>query len=215
MLPTLLILSLYLLFCTCIDAHQLRPEVRPALIQAPYLSTTARHSRSGDRGAMELSDSDRPVSFGSTSSSASSRDSHGSFGSRMTLVSSSHLGLFPQDKEAGAIKLELMPARPFSSSELQADGAAGPRSTDEGGERQPRAQCGVEAAGASQTGPDSATSPKLLYVDRVVQEILETERTYVQDLKSIVEVRCTASGGLKSVLPDQYPSGKGLQQRAS
>lgn len=27
------------------------------------------------------------------------------------------------------------------------------------------------------------------YVDRVVQEILDTERTYVQDLQSIVEVR--------------------------
>ena len=191
------------IFFTCTDAHQLRPEVRSALTQARYLSTTARHSRPGGRGAMELSDSDRPVSFGSTSSSASSRDSHGSFGSRMTLVSSSHLGLFPQDKEAGAIKLELMPARPFSSSELQTDGAAGPRSTDEGGERQPRAQRGVEATGASKTGADSATSPKLLYVDRVVQEILETERTYVQDLKSIVEVRCTASGGFKFVLQDQ------------
>ncbi|XP_069455410.1 pleckstrin homology domain-containing family G member 1 [Ovis canadensis] len=136
---------------------------------------------------MELSDSDRPVSFGSTSSSASSRDSHGSFGSRMTLVSSSHLGLFPQDKEAGAIKLELMPARPFSSSELQTDRAAGQQSTDEGGERQPRAQRRVEANGATKTEAESATSPKLLYVDRVVQEILETERTYVQDLKSIVE----------------------------
>ncbi|XP_043312750.1 pleckstrin homology domain-containing family G member 1 isoform X2 [Cervus canadensis] len=170
-----------------LDAHQLRPEARSAVTQAPYLRTTARHSRSGDLGAMELSDSDRPVSFGSTSSSASSRDSHGSFGSRMTLVSSSHLGLFPQDKEAGAIKLELMPARPFSSSELQTDSAAGPQSTDEGGERQPRAQLRVEANAASKTGAESATSPKLLYVDRVVQEILETERTYVQDLKSIVE----------------------------
>ncbi|XP_007196945.2 pleckstrin homology domain-containing family G member 1 [Balaenoptera acutorostrata] len=136
---------------------------------------------------MELSDSDRPVSFGSTSSSASSRDSHGSFGSRMTLVSNSHLGLFPQDKEAGAIKLELMPARPFSSSELPRDGAAGQQSTDQGSERQPWAQHRVEANGATKTGAESATSPKLLYVDRVVQEILETERTYVQDLKSIVE----------------------------
>ncbi|VCX36611.1 unnamed protein product, partial [Gulo gulo] len=46
----------------------------------------------------------------------------------------------------------------------------------------------MEAHGASRTGgQSSATSPKLLYVDRVVQEILETERTYVQDLKSIVE----------------------------
>ncbi|XP_068406982.1 pleckstrin homology domain-containing family G member 1 isoform X1 [Eschrichtius robustus] len=136
---------------------------------------------------MELSDSDRPVSFGSTSSSASSRDSHGSFGSRMTLVSNSHLGLFPQDKEAGAIKLELMPTRPFSSSELPRDGAAGQQSTDQGSESQPWAQHRVETNGATKTGAESATSPKLLYVDRVVQEILETERTYVQDLKSIVE----------------------------
>ncbi|XP_003468558.1 pleckstrin homology domain-containing family G member 1 isoform X3 [Cavia porcellus] len=136
---------------------------------------------------MELSDSDRPVSFGSTSSSASSRDSHGSFGSRMTLVSNSHLGLFHQDKEAGAIKLELVPAQPFSSSELQRDSPAGPQNMDHGIERQPRNQWGTEANGAPNTTADSATSPKLLYVDRVVQEILETERTYVQDLKSIVE----------------------------
>uniref|UniRef100_A0A2K5HEE7 DH domain-containing protein n=1 Tax=Colobus angolensis palliatus TaxID=336983 RepID=A0A2K5HEE7_COLAP len=137
---------------------------------------------------MELSDSDRPVSFGSTSSSASSRDSHGSFGSRMTLVSNSHLGLFNQDKEVGAIKLELIPARPFSSSELQRDHpAAGQQNTDEGSERLPRAQWKVDSNGTPKTTTDSATSPKLLYVDRVVQEILETERTYVQDLKSIVE----------------------------
>ncbi|XP_036904979.1 pleckstrin homology domain-containing family G member 1 isoform X2 [Sturnira hondurensis] len=136
---------------------------------------------------MELSDSDRPVSFGSTSSSASSRDSHGSFGSRVTLVSNSHLGLFPQDKEAGAIKLELIPARPFSSSELQRESLAGQPSTDAGSERQPRTQRRVEANGAPETSAESANSPKLLYVDRVVQEILETERTYVQDLKSIVE----------------------------
>ncbi|XP_045400524.1 pleckstrin homology domain-containing family G member 1 isoform X2 [Lemur catta] len=136
---------------------------------------------------MELSDSDRPVSFGSTSSSASSRDSHGSFGSRMTLVSNSHLGLFNQDKEAGAIKLELMPARPFSSSDLQRDNPTRQQNTDEASERQPRAQRRADASGAPKTTADSATSPKLLYVDRVVQEILETERTYVQDLKSIVE----------------------------
>lgn len=142
---------------------------------------------------MELSDSDRPVSFGSTSSSASSRDSHGSFGSRMTLVSNSHLGLFNQDKEVGAIKLELVPARPFSSSELQRDHpATGQQNADEGSERPPRAQWRVDSNGTPKTTTDSATSPKLLYVDRVVQEILETERTYVQDLKSIVEVRPTS-----------------------
>ncbi|XP_053448201.1 pleckstrin homology domain-containing family G member 1 isoform X2 [Nycticebus coucang] len=136
---------------------------------------------------MELSDSDRPVSFGSTSSSASSRDSHGSFGSRMTLVSNSHLGLFNQDKEAGAIKLELMPARQFSSSDLQRDNPTGHQNTNEGSDRQPSTQRRTDSSGAPKTAADSAPSPKLLYVDRVVQEILETERTYVQDLKSIVE----------------------------
>lgn len=141
---------------------------------------------------MELSDSDRPVSFGSTSSSASSRDSHGSFGgSRMTLVSNSHLGLFHQDKEAGAIKLELIPARPISSSELPRDSPAGPQNVDEDGERQPGAQWREDAGGVPKATTEPATSPKLLYVDRVVQEVLETERTYVQDLKSIVEVRQT------------------------
>ncbi|XP_023373735.1 pleckstrin homology domain-containing family G member 1 [Otolemur garnettii] len=136
---------------------------------------------------MELSDSDRPVSFGSTSSSASSRDSHGSFGSRMTLVSNSHLGLFNQDKEAGAIKLELMPARQFSSSDLQRDNPTGHQNTNEGSDRQSRTQRRTDTSGSPKTAADSAPSPKLLYVDRVVQEILETERTYVQDLKSIVE----------------------------
>ncbi|KAF6365072.1 pleckstrin homology and RhoGEF domain containing G1 [Rhinolophus ferrumequinum] len=169
------------------DVHQLRLEVPSAVTKVPDPKTTARRSRSQELKTMELSDSDRPVSFGSTSSSASSRDSHGSFGSRMTLVSNSHLGLFHQDKEAGAIKLELIPARPFSSSELPRESPAGQQGTDEGSERQPRGPRRVEANGATKTSTESATTPKLLYVDRVVQEILETERTYVQDLKSIVE----------------------------
>lgn len=172
-----------------LDVHQLHLDVPLAVTEDPDPKTTAKHFRCQERKTMELSDSDRPVSFGSTSSSASSRDSHGSFGSRMTLVSNSHLGLFPQDKEAGAIKLELIPARLVSSSELQRESLAGQQSPDTGSERQPWAQRRLEANRATKTGAESATSPKLLYVDRVVQEILETERTYVQDLKSIVEVR--------------------------
>lgn len=171
--------------------HRLQLEVPSAVTQVPDPKITAEPSQCPEPKTMELSDSDRPISFGSTSSSASSRDSHGSFGSRMTLVSNSHLGLFHQDKEAGAIKLELIPAQPFSSSELQRDSASGPQNMDEVRERQPGAPWRAGANGAPQTSADSATSPKLLYVDRVVQEILETERTYVQDLKSIVEVRQT------------------------
>lgn len=170
------------------DGHRhLQLDVPSAVSLVPDPRTTAEPSESPEPKTMELSDSDRPISFGSTSSSASSRDSHGSFGSRMTLVSNSHLGLFHQDKEAGAIKLELVPARPFSSSELQRDKPAGPQNMNGVSEKQPRTPWRMDTSGTPQTTADSATSPKLLYVDRVVQEILETERTYVQDLKSIVE----------------------------
>lgn len=33
-----------------------------------------------------------------------------------------------------------------------------------------------------------APSPQLTYLDRVVMELIETERTYVRDLRMIVEV---------------------------
>ncbi|NXX00318.1 PKHG1 protein, partial [Larus smithsonianus] len=140
---------------------------------------------------MDLSDSDRPVSFSSTSSSASSRDSHCSFGSRMTLVSNSHLGLFNQDKETGAIKLELVPARRFSSNKPRKNSPVEQEDPEEGLEKRLSMPRKAEAKGASKNCTMSlvteTTSPKLLYVDRVVQEILETERMYVQDLKSIVK----------------------------
>ncbi|NXG84121.1 PKHG1 protein, partial [Stercorarius parasiticus] len=140
---------------------------------------------------MDLSDSDRPVSFSSTSSSASSRDSHCSFGSRMTLVSNSHLGLFNQDKETGAIKLELVPARRFSSNKPRKNSPVEQDDPEEGLEKRLSMPRKAEPKGASKNCAMSLvtepTSPKLLYVDRVVQEILETERMYVQDLKSIVK----------------------------
>ncbi|KAM9195796.1 pleckstrin homology domain-containing family G member 1 isoform 2-T2 [Mergus octosetaceus] len=140
---------------------------------------------------MDLSDSDRPVSFSSTSSSASSRDSHCSFGSRMTLVSNSHLGLFNQDKETGAIKLELVPARRFSSTKPCKNTPAEQEDPEESLEKKLSMPRKAEPKGVSKNCAMSLvtepTSPKLLYVDRVVQEILETERMYVQDLKSIVE----------------------------
>ncbi|NXO89584.1 PKHG1 protein, partial [Certhia brachydactyla] len=140
---------------------------------------------------MDLSDSDRPVSFSSTSSSASSRDSHCSFGSRMTLVSNSHLGLFNQEKETGAIKLELVPATRFSSNKTRKNSAVEQEDPEESLEKRPSMPRKAEPKGASKNCAMSLvtepTSPKLLYVDRVVQEILETERMYVQDLKSIVK----------------------------
>ncbi|NWI08877.1 PKHG1 protein, partial [Crypturellus soui] len=158
---------------------------------------------------MELSDSDRPVSFSSTSSSASSRDSHCSFGSRMTLVSNSHLGLFSQDKETGAIKLELVPARRFSNSKPRKNTPAEQQETEESLEKRLSMPRKTEPKGAGKNCAISLTteptSPKLLYVDRVVQEILETERMYVQDLKSIVKdyLDCISNHSKLSLGPEE------------
>uniref|UniRef100_W5KU25 Pleckstrin homology and RhoGEF domain containing G1 n=1 Tax=Astyanax mexicanus TaxID=7994 RepID=W5KU25_ASTMX len=102
--------------------------------------------------------SDRPVSYGSTSSSASSRDSHCSLGGRAMLGSTPE-----RDRDSGAIRLELVPARQLEEAESE-------RET-------PTPSSQEEADGGR----------KVAYVDRVVQEILETERTYVQDLRSIVQ----------------------------
>uniref|UniRef100_A0AAR2L8D3 Pleckstrin homology and RhoGEF domain containing G1 n=1 Tax=Pygocentrus nattereri TaxID=42514 RepID=A0AAR2L8D3_PYGNA len=102
--------------------------------------------------------SDRPISYGSTSSSASSRDSHCSLGGRGVLGSTPE-----RDRDSGAIRLELVPARQLEEAE---SGRQTPTPTNQ-----------EEADGGR----------KVAYVDRVVQEILETERTYVQDLMSIVQ----------------------------
>ncbi|KAK7128408.1 hypothetical protein R3I94_016852 [Phoxinus phoxinus] len=105
---------------------------------------------------------DRPVSYGSTSSSASSRDSHCSLGGRPVL------GPTPErDHDSGAIRLELVPARQLEEEE---SGRQTPAPTNQGD--------------AEIQSPEGR---KVQYVDRVVEEILETEKTYVQDLRSIVQ----------------------------
>ncbi|XP_051470986.1 pleckstrin homology domain-containing family G member 1 isoform X1 [Apus apus] len=180
------------------DDFHLPLDVLPAVTEALDSKTKGEdlHKESRpfcycEKKTMDLSDSDRPVSFSSTSSSASSRDSHCSFGSRMTLVSNSHLGLFNQDKETGAIKLELVPARRFSSNKPRKNSPAEQEDPEESLEKRLSMPRKAEPKGASKNCAMSIatepTSPKLLYVDRVVQEILETERMYVQDLKSIVK----------------------------
>ncbi|KAM9316738.1 pleckstrin homology domain-containing family G member 1 [Gastrophryne carolinensis] len=152
------------------------------------LHRTSQHFHYCRNKNMEQSDSDRPISFGSTSSSASSRDSRCSFGSRMTLASRSHLGLFHQDKEAEAIKLELVPSQQLSNDDIHSN------SSKEQTHRSPKERQYMlwkdtkgSVKDCSKSEEVAPTSPKLTYVDRVVQEIMQTERTYVQDLKSIVE----------------------------
>lgn len=85
------------------------------------------------------------------------------------------------DCDSGAIRLELVPARQL-----------GCREDDEGEDKQHSGQKATEHS-EPEMSPEGGErtvqvqGPKT-YVDRVVQEILDTERTYVQDLRSIVEV---------------------------
>uniref|UniRef100_A0A671KQ05 DH domain-containing protein n=1 Tax=Sinocyclocheilus anshuiensis TaxID=1608454 RepID=A0A671KQ05_9TELE len=105
---------------------------------------------------------ERPVSYGSTSSSASSRDSHCSLGGRPVLGSAPE-----RDHDSGAIRLELVPAQQLEEEET---GRQTPTLTNQ-----------------SHADIQSPEGRKVQYVDRVVEEILETEKTYVQDLRSIVQ----------------------------
>lgn len=135
---------------------------------------------------------ERPISYSSTSSSASSRDSHCSLGSRSTLVPAPHCNPVTSDQDSGAIRLELVPARQLGCGEEDDRNDRG-MDTERGPGRQSSGQTPTEHSepelsldrGGERTG--QVQGPRT-YVDRVVQEILDTERTYVQDLRSIVEV---------------------------
>ncbi|XP_037605929.1 pleckstrin homology domain-containing family G member 1 isoform X1 [Sebastes umbrosus] len=149
-----------------------------------------RHTSSRYCSAISMDSSpdsaERPISYSSTSSSASSRDSHCSLGSRSTLVPAPHCNPATSDRDSGAIRLELVPARQLGCREEDDRNDGG---VDTG--RQGSGQTLTEHS-EPEAGPDGGErigqvqGPRT-YVDRVVQEILDTERTYVQDLRSIVE----------------------------
>lgn len=141
-----------------------------------------------------LDSAERPISYSSTSSSTSSRDSHCSLGSRSALVAAPPCNPGTSDRDSGAIRLELVPHRQLGCQE-EHDRNDGGMDTGMGPGRQSGGQTLTEHSD-NELGPDAGEQtgqvqgPKT-YVDRVVQEILDTERTYVQDLRSIVEVRIT------------------------
>ncbi|XP_024860799.1 pleckstrin homology domain-containing family G member 1 isoform X2 [Kryptolebias marmoratus] len=126
---------------------------------------------------------ERPISYSSTSSSASSRDSHCSLGSRSTLVAAPHCNPVTSDRDSGAIRLELVPARQLGCEDED--------DRNDGGSKGSNRQTATEHSEPEQS-PDRGDrmgpvqGPRT-YVDRVVQEIMDTERTYVQDLRSIIE----------------------------
>ncbi|XP_067335742.1 pleckstrin homology domain-containing family G member 3 isoform X4 [Channa argus] len=145
-------------------------------------------------------ESERPVSLVSTLSSGSSRDSHSLYGSTIALPSSTT----PPIQSEEHIDLELSPTA--GTGEEAVDRS--PTLTESRGHWQDRLKSMVishqwnnnnttsngKASGEILHIPTSpvisdtmAPNPKLTYVDRVVMEIIETERMYVKDLRSIVE----------------------------
>ncbi|XP_028421656.1 pleckstrin homology domain-containing family G member 3 isoform X3 [Perca flavescens] len=142
---------------------------------------------------------ERPVSLASTLSSGSSRDSRSLFGSTVALPSSTT----PPIQSEEDIDLELSPAE----STVERAGDRSPTLTCTRGRWQERLEPRVisnqwnnnatsdrKASGEIPHIPAPpvvthamAPNPKLTYVDRVVMEIIETERMYVKDLRSIVE----------------------------
>nr|XP_061824676.1 pleckstrin homology domain-containing family G member 3-like isoform X1 [Nerophis lumbriciformis] len=139
---------------------------------------------------------ERPVSLVSTLSSGSSRDSHSLFGSTVTLPSSSTPPI-PSEED---IDLELIPTEStVEQTRDQSSGLAGSSGVwqpllignqwnNNNATSNRKASAEILDNFASPVVTDTmAPNPKLTYMDRVVMEIIETERMYVRDLRSIVE----------------------------
>lgn len=141
------------------------------------------------------------MSLVSTLSSGSSRDSRSLFGSTVALPSSTT----PPVQSEEDIDLELSPAEGTGGEQAGDRSPILTCSRRRWQERlEPRVisnQWNNNATSNRKTSGDiphiptspvvthaMAPNPKLTYVDRVVMEIIETERMYVKDLRSIVEV---------------------------
>ncbi|XP_021165492.2 pleckstrin homology domain-containing family G member 3 isoform X4 [Fundulus heteroclitus] len=138
---------------------------------------------------------ERPVSLVSTLSSSSSADSQSLFGSTAALPSSTAT---PQPSEED-IDLELSPAEGTNQSprlrgsgggwwrHLEACVINNQRNNNNGSAARPARAKLLHMITSPVVADTMAPNPKLTYVDRVVMEIIETERMYVRDLSSIVE----------------------------
>ncbi|XP_029586200.1 pleckstrin homology domain-containing family G member 3 isoform X3 [Salmo trutta] len=171
-------------------------EESPQLYSA--LSISGGHERQDSYSRLctdpSAGEAERPVSLVSTLSSVSSRDSHSLYGSTSALPST------PPPPSGTDIDLELSPAegaREQPQTKMQGLSQGGTRDQwlDHS---QTRSQCNNNATTNRRTNAPQAhtapfateamsPNPKLSYVDRVVMEIIETERMYVRDLRSIVE----------------------------
>ncbi|XP_041703502.2 pleckstrin homology domain-containing family G member 3 isoform X2 [Coregonus clupeaformis] len=171
-------------------------EESPRLYSA--LSISSGHERQDGYSRLcadpSAGEAERPVSLVSTLSSVSSRDSHSLYGSTTALPST----LPPPSGED--IDLELSPTegarvQPQTKTQGLSQGGTRDQWLDHSQTRSQRNNNATTnrrtSAPQTPTSPFAtevmAPNPKLSYVDRVVMEIIETERMYVRDLRSIVE----------------------------
>nr|XP_015206214.1 PREDICTED: pleckstrin homology domain-containing family G member 3 isoform X2 [Lepisosteus oculatus] len=163
--------------------------------------STATISECSASVSTDFSDTDRPVSLVSTLSSGSSRDGQSLYGSTaaLTAAASASGSTEPTPAADDDIDLELSPTG--IKKEQQAEGMFientekadvdlwSSRSHNHNNNAANKA--GAESPRQAPLSPFAAKAmapnPKLTYVDRVVMEIIETERMYVRDLRSIVE----------------------------
>ncbi|XP_041952468.1 pleckstrin homology domain-containing family G member 3 isoform X5 [Alosa sapidissima] len=142
------------------------------LVESPRLSTASVGSNERSSTAT-LSDCGEPGSAGQRPVSLVSTLSSGSSGSSRD--DSPPCGGAPPD-----VDLDLCPPE-LTSAQQQCNNnnaVAAAENTEAGGGGPPLSPFAAKAM---------APNPKLTYLDRVVMEIIETERMYVRDLRSIVE----------------------------
>uniref|UniRef100_UPI00358FC81D pleckstrin homology domain-containing family G member 1-like n=1 Tax=Myxine glutinosa TaxID=7769 RepID=UPI00358FC81D len=126
----------------------------------------------------------------SSSSSSSSRDSHSSFGSSVTLASSASAsqhadsGCYCSDREGDGSRTDLPTLHDHPAGTPCDFNAVGNGSSGGQDQRESQRPDLIYAPIATEA---MASDPKLSYLDRVVLEVLQTERMYVRDLRSIVE----------------------------
>ncbi|XP_044230582.1 pleckstrin homology domain-containing family G member 3 isoform X4 [Thunnus albacares] len=140
---------------------------------------------------------ERPVSLVSTLSSGSSRDSRSLFGSTVALPSSStppvpceediDLVLSPAVEQAGDHSPTLTGSRGHWREQLEPRVISNQWNNNNATSNKKASDKILQTPASPVVTDTMAPNPKLTYVDRVVMEIIETERMYVKDLRSIVE----------------------------
>ncbi|XP_041121070.1 pleckstrin homology domain-containing family G member 3-like isoform X2 [Polyodon spathula] len=143
----------------------------------------------------DFSETDRPVSVVSTISSGSSRDGQSLYGSMaaLTATTSTTCQSEPQHQDETDIDLELSPSEADMGTEVSDKVEVSLRASRSRNNNNNNTANRASMDGSRQpplspfAAKAMAPNPKLSYVDRVVMEIIETERMYVRDLRSIVE----------------------------